>query len=106
MVEEQLSQHRPHPALAMHITPTFIALAAATSAYASCSSFGSGATDTVSSPFTLSADDATAGTTSPLNLLTAQVVPMAAWYALSVRYSDPLSSTCESAYDYFLTFVR
>ena len=78
----------------MRVLALFSALAAAASAYADCSSFGTGATDTVSTQFTLSAFDPVADTTSPLNLLIAFVEPMTAFHVLSVsqRVSNSLNS--------------
>ncbi|KAF7793597.1 hypothetical protein EIP86_004711 [Pleurotus ostreatoroseus] len=66
-------------------TSTFLYVLAATgSAYAiSCSSLGSGATDTVSGQFTLSAHKTATGTTSPLHVLNAYTEPMASYDILS-----------------------
>lgn len=60
-------------------------LAVAASAYASCSGFSTGSTDTITTNFNLAAYNAATGVITPLNLLVADVVPMAGYHVLSVR---------------------
>ena len=72
----------------MRLLTLATAIAVAASVYADCSSFGTGATDTVSTQFTLSAFDPVAGTTSPLHLLIAFVEPMTGFHILSVSVAE------------------
>ena len=69
----------------MKLSSAFVTLAAAVSAYASCSTLGPGATDTLPGQFTFAAYDASSGTTTPLHILLAYTQPGASYHVLSVR---------------------
>ena len=73
----------------MQLSSVFVALAAAVSAYASCSSLGSGATDTLLGEFTFAARDPVADTATPLHLINVITIPMAGFHLLSVRIFHP-----------------
>lgn len=60
-------------------------LAAATSAFADCSSLGSGASDSYSGSFKFVAFDAAAGTNHTLTLANSLTAPGTSFYILSVR---------------------
>lgn len=64
-------------------------LAVVTSTYASCTSLGPGATDTVTGGFTLSIYNAATDTTTPLKLLVTHIDTGAAYQILSVCMNPP-----------------